>query len=41
MNKFEKAKHLGEGAFGHAYLVRAKESNKMMVMKQVNMTKVC
>ena len=40
MNKYVKIRKIGEGSFGNAFLVKDKEKDRQMVMKEINMTKV-
>jgi len=40
MEKYTKLHKIGEGSFGNAYLVKANGSDKKLVMKEVDMTKV-
>jgi NIMA (never in mitosis gene a)-related kinase len=40
MEKYVKLRKIGEGSFGNAFLVKANGSDKQMVMKEVDMTKV-
>jgi hypothetical protein len=41
MDKYEKVKQIGEGAYGKALLVRSKTEGKQFVIKEVNISKVC
>lgn len=40
MNKYVKIRKIGEGSFGSAFLVKEKEKERQLVMKEINMTKV-
>lgn len=40
MEKYVKADKIGEGSFGVAFLARIKGSNKQVVLKEINLTKV-
>jgi len=40
MDKYAKVKKIGEGAFGLAYLARAKENGGQVVLKEINMNRV-
>ncbi|XP_059502729.1 serine/threonine-protein kinase Nek5-like isoform X3 [Stegostoma tigrinum] len=40
MDKYEVIKLLGEGAFGKAFLVKAKDNNKHVVVKEIKIAKV-
>jgi serine/threonine protein kinase len=40
MDKFEKIRKIGEGSFGKALLVKKKDSGEMMVVKEINISKV-
>jgi NIMA (never in mitosis gene a)-related kinase 1/4/5 len=40
MDKYEKIKQIGEGAYGKALLVRSKLDGKQHVIKEVSLTKV-
>jgi len=40
MNKYVKIRKIGEGSFGNAFLVKDKEKDRQLVMKEINMTKV-
>jgi len=35
-----KIRKIGEGSFGNAFLVKEKDNDRQMVMKEINMTKV-
>ena len=40
MDKYVKIRKIGEGSFGNAFLVKAKDKDRHLVMKEINMTKV-
>lgn len=40
MDKYIKVQKIGEGSFGKAILVKAKENGKQYVIKQINISKV-
>ena len=40
MDKYVKIRKIGEGSFGSAFLVKEKDKDRQMVMKEINMTKV-
>ncbi|XP_060075808.1 serine/threonine-protein kinase Nek1-like [Ylistrum balloti] len=40
MDKYVKVRQIGEGAFGKAVLVRQKQNNKQMVIKEINIAKM-
>ena len=40
MDKYVKIRKIGEGSFGNAFLVKEKDKDRQMVMKEINMTKV-
>ena len=40
MDKYEKVRKIGEGAFGKALLVRRKDDNKQCVVKEVGISRV-
>lgn len=40
MENYHIIKKIGEGSFGNAYVVRHKETEKLSVMKEVDMKKV-
>jgi len=40
MDKYVKIRKIGEGSFGNAFLVKDKDKDRQMVMKEINMTKV-
>lgn len=41
MEKYTVIRKIGEGAFGEAILARAKPAGKQVVIKKINMNKVC
>ena len=41
MDKYVRVKQIGEGSFGKALLVKSKENGRHMVVKEINMVKVC
>ena len=40
MDKYVKIRKIGEGSFGNAFLVKQKDKDRQMVMKEIDMTKV-
>ena len=40
MDKYVKIRKIGEGSFGNAFLVKDKEKDRQLVMKEINMSKV-
>lgn len=40
MDKYQKIRKIGEGAFGTAFLALTKPNGKHVVLKEINMTKV-
>ena len=40
MDKYQRLRKIGEGAFGKAILCRQKTSGKMCVIKEINIAKV-
>jgi len=40
MDKYTQVKRIGEGSFGKALLVKAKDSGKYFVIKEINIQKV-
>lgn len=41
MEKYIKVRKIGEGSFGVAFLARTKDNGKQVVLKEINMNKVC
>lgn len=40
MDRFERVKKIGEGSFGKALLVKQKDSGKLLVVKEIGISKV-
>lgn len=40
MDKYIKVRKIGEGSFGKAFLVKAKENGQQYVIKEINISKV-
>ena len=40
MDKFERVRKIGEGSFGKALLVKQKDSGKLLVVKEIGISKV-
>lgn len=40
MDRFERVKKIGEGSFGKALLVKQKDSGKLLVVKEISISKV-
>lgn len=40
MDRFERVRKIGEGSFGKALLVKQKDSGKLLVVKEISISKV-